>query len=101
MVQKYFSGAVRGEIPNAGDGMGRIMGKPVGDIHALAARIGDGVRDGVMTPVNMLVSLKPSDIAVTQVVPGGRKLEDLAKSQVEGKVPFKPQDLFGAGPSNN
>lgn len=93
----HFSGAVEGRIPTSFEGIrGRVMGKEINPAE-LAHAIGRGLEAGGITPVNILA--QSGAMSVTQVMPGGRKPEELSLSQVEGKVTYKPQDIFSTKPN--
>lgn len=98
MVAKtHFSGAVEGRVPTQfEEASGRVMGKDV-DALMLAREIGRGVEAGTIAPVNILA--RSGAVHVTEVMPGGRKPEELAASQVEGKQPYRPRDIFSSGPN--
>ncbi len=100
MTRLQFGTAASGDnIPNDGEPRAlSVAGKKMDPEQAtvLAQYLGAAVENGVLNPGEFLAGFVNS----VKVVPGGRALDELARSQVEGHRPYRPADMFGAnGPT--
>lgn len=93
-----FSQVVEGKIPELGDVKKLVlMGKDIARdamapvLTALAAQI----KNMAVAPVNLLANVTK----VTKIAPGGRPASELDPRLLKDAKPYKPKDLFGAGPS--
>lgn len=90
---KHFSTAVAGRTPEKGSISGlTVCGKKVDP--ARAHEVAHHLAGPSVTPVNILAAVGAAKITVA--VPGGRDPSELARSQVEGRVAYRPVDMFGS-----
>ena len=93
-----FSAVVEGKVNSMG-AIARmvVMGKDIAAsafetvLGALTAQI----RQMKVTPVNVVAAITK----VTKVAPGGKALNEIDRSLLEGVQPYNPKDMFGGEPN--
>lgn len=92
-----FSQVMEGRIPDLGEVKKLVlMGKNIArDAMApVLASLAAQIKTMAVAPVNILANIT----AVTKIAPGGRPASEVDPSLLKNAKPYKPKDLFGAGP---
>lgn len=93
-----FAQVVEGKIPELGDVKKLVlMGKNIAQdaMGAVLTSLAAQIKEKCVAPVNLLANIAK----VTKIAPGGRPASEVDPTLLKGAKPYKPKDLFGAGPT--